>query len=120
MATVHNSSIRLNARGQRRPTTRRFATGNATLGNTNLTVLCLANRVGKGKSQGRLQCGPRYVIIDVMNHRLAVLFRGVVWFLLLGCCAPASAAAVDPLALQRYTPFYFLFRGKPAVLITSG
>ena len=55
-----------------------------------------------------------------MNHRFAGLFHRVLCVLLLGCCRPASAAAADPLALHPDSPHYFLFRGKPAVLITSG
>jgi hypothetical protein len=41
--------------------------------------------------------------------------------LLLAClAAPAAAADFAPLALHPDNPHYFLFRGKPAVLITSG
>ena len=43
-------------------------------------------------------------------------------FLLLACLGslPAGAAQPRPLALHPANPHYFLFRGKPAVLITSG
>ena len=41
--------------------------------------------------------------------------------LALACVLPAGAAPKDgPLALHPDNPRYFLFRGKPAVLITSG
>ncbi len=50
-------------------------------------------------------------------HRL--LFAGLAWL----CVLPLQAAEGErhrPLALHPDNPHYFLFRGKPAVLITSG
>jgi hypothetical protein len=43
---------------------------------------------------------------------------GAAWFLAL--TAVAAAAADKPLSLHPENPHYFLFRGKPAVLVTSG
>jgi hypothetical protein len=40
--------------------------------------------------------------------------------LLLASLTVSSAAAKEPIALHRGNPHYFLFRGKPAVLVTSG
>jgi hypothetical protein len=40
--------------------------------------------------------------------------------LLLSIAAPRARAADKPLALHPDNPHYFLFRGKPAVLVTSG
>ena len=33
---------------------------------------------------------------------------------------PASASAADPMRLHPKNPHYFLWRGKPTILITSG
>ncbi len=45
-----------------------------------------------------------------------VLTAGLVWAALPG----ATAAPPKPLALHPDNPHYFLFRGKPTVLVTSG
>jgi len=59
-----------------------------------------------------------------MNDKRQKIARGfgygiqiLVLFIALGAIAPAESA---PLALHPKNPHYFLFRGKPAVLITSG
>jgi len=44
----------------------------------------------------------------------------VLLVLLLACEGPAIAQAPKPLALHPENPHYLLFRGKPAVLVTSG
>src|SRR5262245_11031978 len=49
--------------------------------------------------------------------------RAVPWFLV-GLCLWTTvrviASAAEPLALHPDNPHYFLFRGKPTILITSG
>ncbi len=42
------------------------------------------------------------------------------FFVLLPLCAAAAVAANEPIRLHEANPHYFLWRGKPTVLITSG
>ena len=53
-----------------------------------------------------------------MNLR-APLLPGLTVLLMAGIAAPAAAANDKGLRLHPDNPHYFLFRGKPAVLITS-
>src|SRR6266478_5246422 len=55
-----------------------------------------------------------------MNHRRLLLFSRVLSALFLIPAGVASAGTSQPLALHPDNAHYFLFRGRPAVLITSG
>src|SRR5437016_7404634 len=55
-----------------------------------------------------------------MNCRYLVLFSRVLSALFLTPAGLASAGTSQPLTLHPDNPHYFLFRGKPTVLITSG
>src|SRR6266403_1233357 len=55
-----------------------------------------------------------------MNRRYLVLFSRVWSALFLTPAGLASAGTSQPLTLHPDNPHYFLFRGKPALLITSG
>jgi hypothetical protein len=50
-----------------------------------------------------------------MNHRTTILGVALCW----SFCLPAGAQENKPLALHPDNPHYFLFRGKPAVLVGS-
>jgi hypothetical protein len=55
-----------------------------------------------------------------MNHRHRAVFSRVLSALFLAQAGPTSAGTSQPLALHPDNPHYFLFRGRPTVLITSG
>ncbi len=54
------------------------------------------------------------------NQRVRCLVQTAGLAAAIALCAGATAASYAPLALHPDNPHYFLFRGKPTVLITSG
>jgi hypothetical protein len=58
---------------------------------------------------------------SIRNSALRLLFLSLVF---LTCCAPtiafAQAGSSPPISLHSENPHYFLWRGKPAVLVTAG
>src|SRR3990172_4154717 len=54
--------------------------------------------------------------LEMIRRRLLVQFVANISFILVA----AGACAAEPLSLHPDNPHYFLFRGRPAVLITSG
>src|SRR5512133_2685984 len=71
--------------------------------------LKLAREPGSGISFWR----KRYSMNAMFFHRLCLVWLAVV-------VVPGSALAARTLGLHPANPHYFLFRGKPTVLITSG
>lgn len=55
-----------------------------------------------------------------MCHVVEIRWPGVLMWILLLMAIPASAAQPDPISLHPENPHYFLWRGKPTILITSG
>src|ERR1043165_6385642 len=55
-----------------------------------------------------------------MSHRYLVQFSQVLSALFLTLAGAAYAGTGRPLALHPDNPHYFLFRGRPTMLITSG
>jgi hypothetical protein len=56
---------------------------------------------------------------DSCPSGLRLCFHYLLWVLLLVGTSRAVTSA-EPLALHPKNPHYFLFRGKPAILVTSG
>src|SRR5262245_29626948 len=71
-----------------------------------------ATVAGRKQDKGRKMISTR----ELGRNSLSI---ALIWLLGALLAAPAAAAA-EPLRLHPDNPHYFLFRGKPTVLITSG
>ncbi|HEV3083136.1 MAG TPA: cellulase family glycosylhydrolase [Gemmataceae bacterium] len=59
-------------------------------------------------------------MLPILTRPAATIFHGVVALAVLFALGERTGTAQQPLALHPDNPHYFLFRGKPAVLVTSG
>src|SRR6266852_4814128 len=74
---------------------------------------------GINMSMPKLIGSPGHRRRDMRRSGLCLYFHYAVSALVL-IGLSRTAASAEPLALHRDNPHYFLFRGKPAVLVTSG